>query len=67
MGFKESVNRRQIFKENFSQSVWSRINFFWASLGWILGQLLAGHFKKAGGMVAGLAGKNKISQVDPKL
>lgn len=54
IGKKESVNRKVIFrtlcKQDFCHWLW----FWWSMKGWILRQVLAGHFEKAGGMVVGL-------------
>lgn len=52
MGYKESINRKIIFKTSnkkptFSLWVW----FYWANLGWILRQFLVGNFSKGTGMI----------------
>jgi len=57
IGYKESYNRRLIFKNNSRHSGLNRLRFGWANFGWILRQILSGHFKKAGGMMAGLMSK----------
>lgn len=53
IGFKESQNRKIIFKKHCQQDLFHKIWFFWASFGWILRQFLALNFKKGLGMVWG--------------
>lgn len=53
-GFKESANRRKIFATlNPKSTLDRRLWFAWASAGWILRQLLTGHWRKAWGMCLG--------------
>lgn len=60
IGLKESRNRKIIFKNNCRQNFKNRFLFYWANLGWILRQLLVGHFAKAAGLVAGLFTRQRI-------
>jgi GT2 family glycosyltransferase len=55
-GFKESANRRSIFRRLCPQTMPNKLWFAWSSLGWILRQFLAGHFAKGWGMVKGFGG-----------
>lgn len=55
MGYKESRNRKIIFKsqnKNANLLIW--IWFYWASLGWIFRQILVGNFSKMKGSIKGL-------------
>jgi GT2 family glycosyltransferase len=55
MGFKESYNRKLIFKTlNKKRSIFLWIWFYFANFGWILRQFLVGNFRKGWGMVKGL-------------
>lgn len=53
-GFRESVNRREIFRSLCDPGLLNRIRFVWASIGWILRQFLAGRFVKGAGMATGM-------------
>lgn len=53
IGFKESQNRKIIFKKHCQQDIFHKIWFIWANVGWILRQFLVGHFKKGWGMIVG--------------
>jgi len=53
-GFKESANRREIFRANATQTSRYRLWFAWSWVGWTLRQILAGNLHKAAGMIAGL-------------
>jgi GT2 family glycosyltransferase len=61
IGFKESQNRRIIFKRYCKQDLFHKIWFFWANLGWILRQFLVGNFSKGLGMLVGFIKKSEIS------
>jgi GT2 family glycosyltransferase len=61
IGFKESQNRKIIFKRYCKQGLFHKIWFFWANLGWILRQFLVGNFSKGWGMLVGFVKKNEIS------
>jgi GT2 family glycosyltransferase len=52
-GYKESANRRIIFKKLGKRNIGSKLSFAWANFGWILRQILRGKFKKARGMIKG--------------
>lgn len=55
MGYKESANRRLIFKSLYkkpSHFLW--LWFYWSNFGWILKQFLVGNFRKGWGMVKGI-------------
>lgn len=52
-GYKESQNRKRIFRLNPSPNVLLAAWFVWANIGWILRQYLAGHIRKATGMLQG--------------
>jgi GT2 family glycosyltransferase len=54
MGFKESYNRKIIFKNNCQKTFKNYLWFYWANIGWILRQFLAGNFRKGLGMIKGL-------------
>lgn len=55
VGFKESANRRELFRILHPvPTPAQRAVFAWAVCGWILRQVLAGHWQKAWGMVRGL-------------
>lgn len=62
IGFKESVNRKIIFKENCEKSLKNYLWFFWSNIGWILRQWIAcfiepklflAHFFRGLGMLRG--------------
>lgn len=58
MGYKESCNRKAIFKTQNNKacmSLW--VWFFWANFGWILRQFLVGNFSKGRGLLKGLFDK----------
>jgi GT2 family glycosyltransferase len=59
IGFKESYNRKIIFKNNCRKSIRNFFWFYWANIGWILRQFLVGHFSKGAGMIKGLFVKTK--------
>lgn len=59
IGFKESYNRKIIFRNNCQKGIKRLLWFYWASLGWVLRQFLAGHFSKGGGMIKGMCVKTK--------
>jgi len=59
MGFKEGYNRKIIFRDNCEKSLKNYLWFYWANIGWILRQFLAGHFKKGIGMIKGIFTKIK--------
>jgi len=60
-GEKESYNRRVIYRDNVQKTFFKRVRYFWSSIGWILKQLLGGHFFIVLGMIRGLFKKqNKI-------
>ena len=54
MGFKESYNRKIIFKNNCRKSIKNYLWFYWANVGWILRQFLVGNFEKGFGTIKGL-------------
>jgi len=54
IGFKESFNRRIIFQKHCKKSLKNYLWFYWANIGWILKQFLAGHFNRGIGMIKGL-------------
>lgn len=54
IGFKESYNRKIIFKDNCQKSFKNYLWFFWANIGWILRQLLAIHSSRFFGMIKGI-------------
>jgi len=57
-GQKESENRKMIFRYlHRTPSIGIRKHYAWSNLGWILRQLLAGHFRKGFGMISGAVGK----------
>ncbi len=56
-GYKESFNRRTIFKTLGGKERDDLIRFYWANAGWILRQILRGKFRKAWGMISGLRKK----------
>jgi len=53
-GFKEGYNRKQIFRDHCKKTLKTCVWFLWSSTGWILRQLLVGHFAKGFGMIKGL-------------
>jgi len=53
MGFKESYNRKIIFKNNCKKIFKTRLWFYWANVGWILRQFSVGHFERGAGMIKG--------------
>lgn len=53
VGYKESFNRRLIFKNNCRSDSKNRRRFIRANVGWILRQFLAGHWRRGAGMIAG--------------
>jgi len=58
MGFKESYNRRIIFKnQNKKPNFFIKICFYWANIGWILRQFVVGNFAKGKGLIKGLFAK----------
>jgi GT2 family glycosyltransferase len=59
IGFKESQNRKIIFKRYCKQGLFHKIWFFWANLGWILRQFLVGNFSKGWGMLVGFVKRVK--------
>jgi len=59
IGFKESCNRKIIFTNDCPKGIKNYLWFYWANIGWILRQFLAGHFQKSFGMIKGLISKNK--------
>lgn len=61
IGFKESYNRKLIFRNNCKKNIKNYIWFWWANIGWILRQILGGHFSRGVGMVKGLFYSTKIS------
>jgi len=52
-GFKESKHRKIIFHKRCKQDFLHRIWFVWSSFGWVLRQLLSGHWLRAFGMFYG--------------
>jgi GT2 family glycosyltransferase len=54
IGCKESQNRKSIFANNCRKSWLGYLRFYWANLGWILGQMALGNFSRAFGMIKGL-------------
>lgn len=54
IGFKESYNRKIIFKNNCKKNFKNYLWFYWANIGWILRQFIIGHFSKGFGMIKGL-------------
>ena len=52
-GFKESQNRKHIFKNHCAQSLLTKIGFCWASFGWTLRQFLTLQISKGLGMIYG--------------
>jgi GT2 family glycosyltransferase len=61
IGFKESQNRKIIFKRYCKQDFFHKVWFFWANVGWILRQFLVGNFSKGWGMLVGFVKKIQIS------
>ncbi|MDG1950704.1 MAG: glycosyltransferase family 2 protein [bacterium] len=53
-GFRETANRIAIFRKYMGAGFTRRLWFEWATMGWILRQVLAGHVRKAYGMFAAL-------------
>jgi GT2 family glycosyltransferase len=53
MGFKESFNRKIIFRNNCKRNIKNYLLFCWAFTGWILRQLLVFNFYKSAGMIKG--------------
>jgi len=53
-GFKSSQNRKLIFNKEIKKTQKNYILFFWSNFGWLLRQLLVGHFATALGMLVGL-------------
>lgn len=62
LGFRESVNRRVIFRDLCGQGLGNRVRFGLASAGWIARQLLAGNFSKGFGMIAGMLARKALPQ-----
>lgn len=61
MGFKEGSNRRLIFIiNNPNPSLFLKVWFYWASLGWVLRQFLIGHFSKGFGLIQGIFQKSHL-------
>ncbi len=54
MGFKDSYNRKIIFKSNCEKSIKNYLWFFWSNIGWVLKQFIIGKFLKGFGMLKGL-------------
>ena len=59
IGFKESQNRKIIFKRYCKQDFFHKVWFFWANIGWILRQFLVGNFEKGWGMLVGFVKKSE--------
>jgi len=59
IGFKESQNRKVIFKRYCKQDFFHKVWFFWANIGWILRQFLVGNFEKGWGMLVGFVKKSE--------
>jgi GT2 family glycosyltransferase len=57
IGLKESQNRKSMFRDNCRKSWLTYLRFYWANLGWILGQIALRNFSRAFGMVRGLLSK----------
>ena len=57
IGFKESQNRKLIFRDNCRKSIKNYIRFYWANIGWTSGQVLLRNPSRAFGMVRGLLSK----------
>ena len=54
-GYKESANRKIIFRNTYKKPSFFLLTwFYWANLGWILRQFLTGNFRKGIGMINGL-------------
>jgi len=53
-GKKESINRRQIWQWHCSHSIFSRIYFAWASIGWISKKVISRQWHSSLGLVVGL-------------
>ncbi len=56
-GEKEGKNRKIIFQNNCKKNIKNYLWFFWANVGWILRQFLAGHFRNGAGMIVGIFSK----------
>ncbi len=55
IGYKESYNRRVIFRSiNKKPSIYLLTWFYWTNFGWILRQFLVGNFSKGLGLIKGI-------------
>ena len=54
IGYKESYNRKMIFKKNTPKTMKNCVWFGWSSFGWILRQMLTLHISKGFGMIQGI-------------
>lgn len=61
-GFKDSHNRKIIFRHNCRRNLSHSLWFFWANFGWILRQFLSGRFSAGFGMIKGSLSKVEDSQ-----
>ncbi len=52
-GYKEGYNRVLIYFMHCHKNYWSFLKFRWANFGWVLRQLLVGHYRKAVGICRG--------------
>ena len=52
-GYKEGYNRVLIYFMHCHKNYWSFLEFRWANFGWVLRQLLVGHYRKAVGIYRG--------------
>ena len=58
IGYKDSENRKSIFAHNCKKTRLRYVRFWWANVGWILGQIALGHFPYALGQVRGLLSRS---------
>jgi len=59
MGYKESYNRKAIFKSQYKKpNLCLKIWFLWAHIGWTLRQFIIGNFRKGFGMIKGALNSN---------
>ena len=52
-GYKEGYNRVLIYFMHCHKNYWSFLKFRWANFGWVLRQLLVGHYRKGKGIRRG--------------
>lgn len=59
IGFKESYNRKIIFRDNCAKTIKNNLWFLWSTIGWIFRQFLVGHFARGLGLLKGFFTKAK--------